>query len=211
MKEFIQNELVQYERSFRDFPWDSKTAYQNWLAQTYRYVSHSTRLLVLAASRFSVGNDTLHYRFIQHAGEESRHEILASRDLEYLGYSVDSIPEYSSTSGFYQSQYYWIEHVSPISFFGYILFLEAMAVKQAGYAYQIVDKSHGPRAGNFLRVHSEEDPDHLEKAFEMLKGITQAEEKMIQANFSVSAGLYAGLLHACATDSVRLRVAKSAS
>jgi len=33
-------------------PWENQSFYAEWLAQTYFYVRHSTRLLCLAAARF---------------------------------------------------------------------------------------------------------------------------------------------------------------
>ena len=37
------------------FPWTERAAYVGWLAQTYYYVRHSTRLLAAAAARFPHG------------------------------------------------------------------------------------------------------------------------------------------------------------
>lgn len=44
------------------FPCRSQVAYGDWLAQTYHYVFHTSRLIALAASRCDAHHDTFHRR-----------------------------------------------------------------------------------------------------------------------------------------------------
>ena len=84
------------------FPWTKRAAYMGWLAQTYYYVRHSTRLLAVAAGRFphTRQGDTLHLRFGAHIGEEKRHELLCVRDIQALGGSIEAIAEQPTTRMF---------------------------------------------------------------------------------------------------------------
>ena len=47
------------------FPWEERAAYADWLAQTYYYVRHTTRLIASAAARFPIDErgNSLHHRF----------------------------------------------------------------------------------------------------------------------------------------------------
>src|SRR5262245_13457821 len=76
------------------FPWAHREAYAAWLAQTYYYVSHSTRLLALAASRYTVADDAFHLRCLEHLREEKSHEKLATADLKALGKTAREYPEF---------------------------------------------------------------------------------------------------------------------
>src|SRR4051794_23231768 len=86
----------------RDFPWGDRRAYADWLAQTYYYVHHSTRLLACAAARFPTDErgDGLHHRFGKHMSEEQKHEKLCVHDLKGLGTSVVDWPERHATRMF---------------------------------------------------------------------------------------------------------------
>ena len=71
--------------AFRTFPWASRGAYAQWLAQTYFYTRHTSRLIALAASRFDTDHQDAHYGLLAHLKEEHRHEELAIADLSHLG------------------------------------------------------------------------------------------------------------------------------
>src|SRR5215813_8139137 len=98
----LQVHLSELSRVIQNVPWHIKAVYGAFLAQTYYYVNHSTRLLALAASRFKSSEEPIHRRFIKHATEEMSHEILALRDLKHLGLSLDNYHEFPSTRAFYQ-------------------------------------------------------------------------------------------------------------
>ena len=182
------------EEVFVSAPWHNVRFYSLWLAQTYYYVCHSTRLLASAAARFGVERDQLHVRFMQHMKEERQHEKLALKDIKNLGLSIENLIETSEISAFYKSQYFWIEHVDPISFFGYILCLEGLAVRKGGSVYKMVSEYHGERCANFLRVHAEEDPDHLEKAFMSLQNISPEHRDYVLRNLKESSDLYLAMM-----------------
>ncbi|HEU4734930.1 MAG TPA: iron-containing redox enzyme family protein [Kofleriaceae bacterium] len=171
--------------------------YGAFLAQTNYYVSHSTRLLALAASRFKLSEEPLHRRFIKHATEEMSHEILALRDLKQLGLSPSQFPEFPSTRAFYQTQYYMIEHVSPWAFWGYILMLEGLALTKGPWLLNEIRQHHGERAGSFVKVHVAEDVEHMAEAERVLASLPERERPVVIEQIANSCFHYCTMLQQC--------------
>ena len=94
LKQLTEKLMQEQAKAIDAFPWDSKEAYADWLAQTYYFVCHSTRLLALAASRFQVDEDAYHLRFLEHLKEEKSHEKLCLTDLKTLGVSIEDISKF---------------------------------------------------------------------------------------------------------------------
>jgi hypothetical protein len=182
--------MNQASEVFKLFPWENKMAYALWLNQTTHFVSYSTRLLSLTASRFDLTQNNLHHRFIEHCSEESGHERLSTKDIKNLGFNADDLKVFPSTNAFYQVQYYWIEHVHPVSFFGYLLFLEGLAVTQGAAVIERIVQAHGAKAATFLKVHASEDEDHLAKAFSLADQVHHSEANHIIENLKISSQLY---------------------
>ena len=180
-------------RQVMRMPWDNKSFYAAWLAQTYYFVSHSTRLLALAAARFHIDQDETHQRFISHMSEEKRHERLCLHDLKAIGVELNEIPEMAQTKAFYQRQYYLIEHVCPESFFGYILCLELLAVMVGKNAHDVVKRAHGEKSGSFLGVHSADDIEHIEQAFNSISHLPNEILTTITENLESSCQIYAAM------------------
>ncbi|MCC6277204.1 MAG: iron-containing redox enzyme family protein [Oligoflexia bacterium] len=186
----IMKELKPSEELLLKFDWSDKVAYAQWLNQTYYFVRHSTRLLCRASSRFDFSQNTLHHRFNDHTREEKSHEVLLERDLKQLGYSIDSFEELPETAAFYQRQYYLIDNQSPITLFGYILLLEVLAVTKGPALYAAASKAHGGSTSSFLKVHSQEDPDHVEKALQQMMDLPKREIENVIENLKASRDLY---------------------
>lgn len=194
IKEVYINEAESVKKQLVAFDWSDPNKYADWLAQTYFFVLHSTRLLTLSASRCPTDNQELHYRFVKHTAEESRHERMLLNDLKALGRDISEFTEYPTTASFFQTQYYQIEHIGAVTFFGYILVLEGLAVEAGDYIYDQVQKHHGPQKGSFLKVHSSEDPDHLRKAFLEIEKMSLIESIKICQNMKNSFFNYANIL-----------------
>jgi thiaminase len=187
-------------------PWGETAVYGAFLAQTYYYVSHSTRLLALAGSRFKSSEEQVHRRFIRHATEELSHENLALHDLKALGMSLEHYPELPSTRAFYQTQYYMIEHRSPWSFWGYILMLEGLALTKGPWLLGELLRHHGERAASFVKVHVAEDVEHMAKAKQALEALPEAERPLVIDQIANSCFYYGAMLEQC-TAYGRARVA----
>lgn len=198
-KEFksrIDRELQQLVDACNAFPWDNKNAYAEWLGQAQFFVRHATRLLALAASRFPQEKTSYHNRFLDHLREERGHDVMLGRDLKGLGRDLSEFKEMPETSALYQVQYYWIEHINPMAFFGYILCLEGMAVRSGSVIYQKIKNKFGEQAGLFLKVHAAEDEDHYAKALDQLSKISPEEMKAVMENMALSRGLYSNIFEA---------------
>jgi hypothetical protein len=193
MKQSILAELAKFDRA-RSVAWDDRSTYAEYLAQTYYYVCHSTRLLAAAAVHFGVDQEKLHHRFLKHAAEERSHHLLAQRDLAKLGFSLEDFPELPSTSALYEPQYHRIQSVSPLAMFGYILALEGNAVTYGPMAYAAVRQAHGDAPTSFLRVHAEEDPSHLDTAFAMIEPLSLDEQRLVLENTRFSIAMYDAFL-----------------
>lgn len=182
--------------SWDAFPWRSRPAYANFLAQTYYYIVHTSRIIALAASRCDLRYDDLHRQLVHYLGEESDHDLLALADLRELGYSIEEFPEHPLTAAFYQVDYYRIEHQTPLALFGRSLLLEGAAAGGGSRIADVVAEAFGEKAATCARLHGEEDPGHVENAFSVLEGVNEEEEAVIAATLTQSAVLYLGMMDA---------------
>ena len=205
------NEILESgNKQMQDAPWENPEFYANWLVQTTYYCRHTTRLLALCGALTPIEQQPMHNRFLKHAAEEKGHENLTLLDIKNMGKEFADYPEASATQSFYQTQYYWIEHVHPYAFFGYILYLEAYAAKYGQAITARIQKAHGDKATNFMRVHSEEDVDHVEKALEQVEKFPPAILKDIISNMEQANANYLQMLQHC-VDGVAKKKQKSAA
>lgn len=196
----IYNEQIQSLKPIiHEFPWESKINYGCWLAQTYFFVKESTRLLNLCGALMPQSLEDLHNRFIDHAKEEQGHAALLLKDLEALNLDIKNYNEFHQTALFYQSQYYWIQFHDPIAFFGYILLLEGVAAEFGDSMFEKVKNEHGRMSGIFLQVHSHEDEDHIQSAFNEIENFDEKQIHLISKNLKESSFLYQDILRNSAT------------
>lgn len=171
-------------------------AYANWLAQTYYFVRHSTRLLGLACGHANFTQGSMHLRMAKHVSEEFAHDRLAEKDLKELGISIQQFTELNETKIFYRNQYFGIEKLNSAYLLGYILFLEGFAVTKGPAILARVKKAIPNCSHTFVRVHAEEDVDHIEKAFAQINSLSESEIKFAAESLMMSALLYKQILHA---------------
>lgn len=179
--------------------------YGNFLAQSYYYVCHSTRLLSFAAGLLKKSEEPHFRRFIKHIAEENAHEVLAERDLKELGMTPNEFVHLPETKALWEPQYYKILHESPLSLMGYIIALEYFSSVYLPKFYEAVKEAHGEKASLFLKVHAEEDPDHTEKAIALTSQLSPELQEIIMANVIQTAKSYAHMINACA-DSVQTTI-----
>jgi heme oxygenase-like protein len=173
-----------------ELPWGRRGWYANFMAQVYHFVCHSSRLLALVASRIELEDEELHRRFLAHAAEERGHHLLALHDLRAAGFELEQFPELPSTAGFYQSQYYKIEHQDPVAFFGYVLMLEGLGVKRGDEIYKGALDHHGVEGCTFLKVHVDADQDHFAKAVANVGRLPEARLAFVRRSLRDSVGLF---------------------
>ncbi len=194
LKELTEKEMNLTRDPMLNFPWHLKEAYGLWLSQTYYMVLFSTRLVALAGALCPLEKNDLHGRFIDHSREERGHEKVCISDLKEVGYKYSDFPQMQQSACMYQIQYYWIQQVSPISFFGYTLALESLAESFGAEVYKLVKSNHGANAAKFLKLHSEADIDHMESAYEQLEKLNENEKKIVYENLLLSSSLYRSML-----------------
>lgn len=174
---------------FRTLDFSDRAVYANWLAQTYYFVSHSVRLSALGASRLDVDHP-LAKRMVAHTREETGHHLLAKRDIEALGLTLDDFPQLGVTSAFYQAQYYVVLFEDPAHLIGQILMLEAVSVELGPWLHALVDERYGAAASRFVKVHAHEDQNHVQHAIAALKKLPAAQRKGVAKNFRQACEMY---------------------
>jgi thiaminase len=172
------------------FPWEDKHAYTSWLAQSYEYVRFSTRILALTAGHFPLDKTTHATRFIQHAAEEKGHDRLLVNDAKALGFELSKIETLPEAEAFHKSLYFWIYQGRPSVILGWVLALEGFAVGSAAQIFERVQKVHGKKAASFIYVHSNEDQEHVEKAFEALEGFSESDLQDVLHGLELYSSLY---------------------
>src|SRR5690606_21536890 len=138
-------------------------------------------------------------RFIEHIKEENNHELLATRDLKKLGYTFEDFQELPETKMFYECQYYKIQNIDPLSLLGYIVALEYLSV---AVGKKIIKLTEHHKAHAFLKLHSEEDVDHVAKAMNLVNGFQKERKRIIIENMAQSCNGYKLLLIAVAGQEV---------
>lgn len=192
------------------FPWESERNYANWLAQSFYYVQWTTRQLALASARTRPGSeDTLHWRFMEEAKEEKRHELLAASDLKNLGYRVEAFPELPHTAFFYQSLSYMIEREHPVVILGYSLTLEGYAAKKLSLVYPRVKNTYSDSCCSFMRLHCEVDVEHFNNALPHLHACPTHLLPVIDKGIDLCLAVYGGILKDIVEWNAATEVAKS--
>lgn len=186
------NEIADSANSFK---WESEPHYAEWLAQSFYYVQWTTRQLALASALTKpMKEDSLHWRFIEEAKEEKKHELLALHDLKNLGYSIEQFTELPHTSFFYQTLSYLILHEHPVSILGYALTLEGFAAKRLAEVYPKVITKYGEKCTTFLRLHCELDKDHFDNALPHLESCPADLLPLVLKGINQCCAIYKGIL-----------------
>lgn len=185
--EDIYNET---SKKLLNLPWENKDFYAHWLAQTFFMVSHTPRLICLAAARFSPQEDSLHRKMVDHFSDEDKHEYVILEDLKNLGYTLEEFEENPETALIIQQLYYQIDHIDPIAIFGRILFLELLSAELDLEFHQRFANSYEKNQTQFMKIHLEEDVEHVQKAAATLKTVPMNKRKLIGDAFYMTGFLY---------------------
>lgn len=185
------------EKAAKNLDWKSKELYASWLANSYHYALNSTRLLALASGTMPLHLTKLANRFVQHAAEEKGHEKLLENDIKNLGFNMSDLSVSDEMKVYYRSLYYWMTPAGQaVGLIGWILSLEGLAANIGPWLYNQAIKHHGEKAASFLKVHSDADPEHLDKAFEITKALNEDEIKIVTEAVEMYSHQYIGILNA---------------
>lgn len=193
--EEIQNRMGPVAESF---PWENKEAYVSWMAQTLEYATYATRILALTGGHFPLSQTALAARFFQHATEEKGHDKLLFNDAKALGVELAKVPTLPEAEAFHKSLYFWIYQGRPAVIMGWILLLEGFAIRRGAEIYSRAEKAYGKKPTSYLKVHTDEDPDHVEKAFGVLSHFSEQELKDVCHGLELYTSLYANIYSAIA-------------
>lgn len=184
------------------FPWETKRATGDYLAQTYYYVRHSEKFLILAGGRLEGEDLRYRDRFLEHLAEERAHDLMVKKDLENLGYFLEDFPERPETESFWRAQYDLIMHDDPMILMGYILLLEDVASEVCGFLAERIGQYHTKKAATFLRVHGDEDPHHVADALDVIDTLSEDRQARVYANLLRSQEAYVQMIQAIKENSV---------
>lgn len=162
---------------FMDNPWEDKEFYAQYLAQTYYYVCHSTKLLKYAADHCN--NPELKECLLHHVKEELGHEQWCLKDLKNLGYDIKSFPESRVTRSMYQAIYDGIDKMGPAPIIGYAIALEGMSADVCPRLAPILIKNHGEKSSVFIKNHAVIDQQHAAEGYDILKYLTDDEQEIV--------------------------------
>lgn len=183
LSSIYETEQKNLEKIIKEFPWKNKNAYMEWLSNGYEYVINSTRILALAGGQMPSHLTSLSNRFITHAAEETGHEKLLENDVKALGHNIKDLPVTDEMKLFHHSLFYWLSPMgSPLGIYGFVLALESVPARHGQWIYDQILPTFGEKACRFVKVHTGEDPDHLEKAFKTVQTMSADEIKIVAAS-----------------------------
>lgn len=195
LKKIFASSQVRLVNAVKSFSWENKECYALWLANSYHYALNSTRLLALASGTMPLHHTKISNRFVQHAAEEKGHEKLLESDIKALGYKINELPVSSEMKVYYRSLYYWMTPAGQaVGLIGWILSLEGLAANAGPWLYAKTVKHHGEKSASFLKVHSDADPDHLNKALEITKLLSEEENKIVSEAIEMYSDQYIKIL-----------------
>jgi hypothetical protein len=142
--------------------------YPEFLFASYGVTMASAPAMMLAAERCEkLGDDPLRdplrAYYLEHAEEEREHGEWLLQDLASLGVERNNVLgrlPYPSAAALVGSQYYWIRHVHPAAYLGYIAVLESPT--DAGFLSEVSERTGIPLASMSCHLsHAELDPGHV--------------------------------------------------
>ncbi len=151
-----------------------------FLIQTFCVMRSGLQLMSAALDRSvempddSVASNLAAYLRV-HLNEEKGHDLWLLEDIRSLGYDEHDVldtPPCASVVNLIGSQYFWMNHVHPVSVMGYLILMEGYAPLPS----QLEDirlKSGAPAtAFRCLKRHADDDPAHLADLNQALNGMS---------------------------------------
>ncbi len=191
MQDLVENVKAQ--------PWEDAEFYKEYLAQSFYYTAYSVKMLAHAASLTSPEQTSYYKRSLQHLREEYGHDSLALADLKKLGGKIEDHKELGLTRSLYEPQFFKIQR-QPTALLGYILALEYLCVSYYKELHQRLEAHYGKTTTHFVRVHAEEDPDHVDKAMAQIEALPEAERAAVWINYEQTCRMFGAFLTECAAQ-----------
>jgi Iron-containing redox enzyme len=157
-----------------------------YLIRTYLIIRTTTPLMEAAIARATdlAGNDPVAAGVVpylaQHVEEERHHDEWLLEDLELMGVPPDAVvnripsPTIAQLAG---SQYYWVLHVHPVAFLGYLAFMEGFPPSTT-LIEDLIDRTGFPRAAfRTLFEHGDLDVGHRDELDRVIDGLPLTTEQ----------------------------------
>lgn len=188
IKQTYETEVARLEKATLSYDWTNESFYASYLAQTYRYIVHSTKLLALAAG--IAKSKDLRECLEHHVAEENGHEHWVLGDLKRLGYKLEDFPENPQTKRLYDQIYAGVREYGPAAIVGYAMALEGLSAKVCPKLTPVLTKRYGAKCSTFIKNHGEIDPGHAAESFNILKFFSESEKIKIESYIKLSAEAY---------------------
>jgi hypothetical protein len=130
--------------------------------------------------------------FLEHAAEEDGHTEWLLADLALMGIEPSSVQKrlpYPSIAALVGAQYYWMKHVDPIAYLGFLAVLESPA--QMDFLREVAQRTGIPLECMSCHVrHAELDPEHVAEFDRTLDAlaISAAQRELITVSAITSIG-----------------------
>lgn len=177
----LDQKLDAFISKAKSLPWTTTGFYPIFIAQIYFLTTYSVKMLAAAAS---VTDRPEYYRHLmQNIREEIGHDKIALSDLKAMGFSAEDFEEFGITRAIWESQLYKIQRC-PDALIGYIFALEKSAVEVYNLVLPALTEKYGTNAVKFVRLHAEEDQEHVKNAWDQIQKLSPASKKeaLINAN-----------------------------
>ncbi len=194
IEKHVRESIAKMEKHCLALPWEDRTAYSDWLAQTFFYVRHATRVLAKAAYKCRLEEEGLHKKLLHGINEEKNHETMATSDMNLCGHEISDFYEYPETSAYYQTLYHAIDYHGPFALLGYFVTLEGLGAVGSEKLYGRVIGTHREEAATFLKVHAHLDAGHFREGIDLLESLPPEKLKLVVEMIDVSSVLYCNMI-----------------
>jgi hypothetical protein len=162
--------------------------YAAWLRETYFYTREDPQIQAVATAWFRGEARAMVKPFLAHAMSEVGHDRMALDDLASLGYRIERLPDEDPLPGTVALSafaFYGMQHRSPVSYLGYLFFLEFLPTSR-GNGLADVFRSMGvaEKSMSFLLEHNTVDMHH-NKAMQVYA------DKMLRSEADLREAVYA--------------------
>jgi hypothetical protein len=138
--------------------------YASYLRETYFYTREDPQIQALCTAWFRGSDREMVKPFLQHAMSEIGHDQLALGDLRSLGFDTDAIPRENplpTTTALISFPFYAIQYRGPLSYLGYLYFLEFLPTSRGADIAAALSAIGAPAESmSFLHEHRTVDVHH---------------------------------------------------
>lgn len=175
----------------KTLPWTDQEFYSRWMAQIYFLTLQSVKMIAAAASVTERPDFQRH--LISQIRQEMGHDKIALSDLRALGRDPKEFSESGLTRSLWESQFHKIQR-NPDALLGYTYALEATAVDLYGDVLPKIAAKFGDKAVKFVRLHAEEDQEHVVEARKQIDALNPKSKAEALANADQACAIITALI-----------------